>query len=390
VSKRKLVAVQGGTLFTPTKKFLPGRIIIEGQTITEVGSEGAVSIPAGTDVVDASGLIITPGFIDPHIHGCGGVDVMDGTYESLNLISRALSRHGTTAFLPTTVSSSPEILTNVVEKLGRLMPKAFDGARPLGIHMEGPFINAAKRGTHKAQNILEPDAKLLETWIRASGNSIRLLTVAPELDGIDSVLRLAKDSGITVAMGHSNATHDQASAAVERGICYAVHTFNAMRGFSHREPGIVGEVLSDDRVFAEIIADGIHVDPSVVRLFARAKGKTRVLLATDATSATDMPDGRYVLGSDPITVINGACRDSEGRLAGSTLTQDAGFRNFVRWTDWPFEEGLLGLTLNPARALKLESRGVLEAGAAADLAILDSQFRVMKTFIAGRLIFERP
>jgi N-acetylglucosamine-6-phosphate deacetylase len=163
-----------------------------------------------------------------------------------------------------------------------------------------------------------------------------------------------------------------------------------MRGFSHREPGIVGGVLSDDRIFAEIIADGIHVDPSVVRLFARAKGKTRVLLATDATSAADMPDGRYVLGSDPVTVINGACRDSEGRLAGSTLTQDAGLRNFVQWTGWPVEDALLGLTLNPAIALRQERRGVLEAGAAADLAILDSQFRVMKTFVAGRLIFERP
>ena len=215
MSKRKLVAVEAGTLFTPTKKFLPGRIIIEGQTIIEVGSADAVPIPAGADVVDATGLIVTPGFIDPHIHGCAGVDVMDGTYESLNLISRTLSRHGTTAFLPTTVSSAPEILTKAVEKLGRLMPKNFDGARPLGIHMEGPFISAAKRGTHKAQNVLAPDAKLLETWIRASENSIRLLTVAPELDGINPILRLAKNSGITVAMGHSNATLEQASAAAE-------------------------------------------------------------------------------------------------------------------------------------------------------------------------------
>ena len=366
---------------------MPGRIIIEGQTITEVGSADAVRIPAGADGVDAAGFIVTPGFIDPHIHGCGGVDVMDGTYESLNLISRTLSRHGTTAFLPTTVSSAPEILTNTVAKLGRLIPKTFDGARPLGIHMEGPFISAAKRGAHKAQHVLAPDPELLETWIRASGNSIRLLTVAPELDGIDSVLRLAKDSGITVAMGHSNATLEQASAAAKRGVCYAVHTFNAMRGFSHREPGITGEVLSDDRVFAEIIADGIHVEPSVVRLFARAKGKTRVLLATDATSATDMPDGRYVLGADHVTVTNGACRDSEGRLAGSTLTQDAGLRNFVQWTDWSFEEALLGLTLNPAQALGLKGKGVLEPGAGADITILDSSFRVVKTLVAGKLVY---
>jgi N-acetylglucosamine-6-phosphate deacetylase len=209
------------------------------------------------------------------------------------------------------------------------------------------------------------------------------------LDGIDPLLIMARHLGVSVAMGHSNATFDQARAAAGKGVCYAVHTFNAMRAFSHRDPGIVGEVLADDRVFAEIIADGVHVDQSVVRVFARAKGKTRVLLVTDGISATDMPDGRYSLGEDPVVVVDGVCRDSEGRLAGSTLTQEIALRNFARWTGWLFEEALLGLTLNPAKALGLERKGVLEPGADADIVVMDNDFHVMKTFVAGRLAFSR-
>src|SRR5207244_12767003 len=151
----------------------------------------------------------------------------------------------------------------------------------------------------------------------------------------------------------------EARNGVDVGIGSAVHTFNAMRAFAHRDPGIIGAVLTDDRVFAEIIADGIHVDSSVVRLFARAKGRERVLLVTDAISATDMPDGAYILGTDTVNVVNGICRDAEGRLAGSTLTQEIALRNFAAWTSWPLEEAVLGLTLNPSRALKLERKGVL-------------------------------
>ena len=389
MSNSRTIAIEAGTLLTPTRRWSPGRVIVEGSSIADAGAASAIRIPAGAETVDASHFIVTPGFIDPHIHGCGGVDVMEGTHESLNAVSRIAARHGTTSFLPTTVSSPAEILTAAVEKLGSLIAKTFDGARPLGIHLEGPFISTSKRGTHKAADVTAPDVQLLAKWIRSSGQSIRLITVAPELDGIEPVIGLAGNSGITVAMGHSNATFEQAGAAAGRGVCYAVHTFNAMREFTHRDPGIVGQVLSNDGIFAEIIADGIHVAPSVVRLFARSKRKTHVVLVTDAISAADMPDGRYVLGTDTVDVVNGVCRDPEGRLAGSTLSQEIAFRNFVAWSGWTIEDALLGLTLNPAKALKLEKKGVLETGADADIAIIDQQFRVMKTFVAGKLVFER-
>ncbi len=365
-------------------------MIIEGRSIAGAGAAEAIRVPANAEHIDASGFSVTPGFIEPHIHGSGGVDVMAGTYESLNAVSRIVARHGTTAFLPTTVSSPPEVLTQAVERLGSLIPEHFDGAQPLGIHLEGPFISAAKRGTHKPANIASPDSTLLEHWIRVSGKSLRLLTLAPELNHAEGVIRMAQASGVIVAMGHSNATMDEAAAAVDRnGITYAVHTFNAMRTISHRDPGIAGLVLTNDRVFAEIIADGIHVHPSVVRLFARAKGTSRVLLVTDSVSAADMPDGSYVLGQDNVNVVEGVCRDPEGRLAGSTLTQEVALRNFVTWTGWPFQDALQALTLNPARALNLPKKGILEPGADADLVVMDHNGHVMKTFVAGRLVFER-
>jgi N-acetylglucosamine-6-phosphate deacetylase len=389
VSKKTLVAIDAGKVFTPEKRFSPGRLLIEGTAIAAVGAPDSIRVPAGAVSVDASGLTVAPGFIDSHIHGCGGVDVMEGTHESLNAVSRILIRHGTTSFLPTTVSSSPDVLTRALEQLGAAIAKSFDGAQPLGIHLEGPFISAAKRGTHNASNILAPDPVLFQKWLKCSGNTVRLVTMAPELDGIDPLLSMAQQSGVTVAMGHSNATFDEASRAANRGVCYAVHTFNAMRAFSHRDPGIVGTVLADDRIFAEIIADGIHVDGNVVRVFARAKGKSRILLVTDAISATDMPDGRYRLGGDTVAVVDGICRDAEGRLAGSTLTQEVALRNLIDWTGWSVEDAVYGLTLNPARALKLEKKGVLEPGADADIVVLDDNFRVMKTFVSGRLVFDR-
>src|SRR5436309_776978 len=315
--------------------------------------------------------------------------IMEGTYESLNVMSRTLSRHGTTSFLATTVSSPPDVLTAAIEKLGALIPTSFDGAQPIGIHLEGPFISTAKRGTHRAANVIAPDAGLLEKWIRAANKTLRLVTLAPELPGADELVPLAREQGVSLAMGHSNATFEQARSAVERGFSYAVHTFNAMRAFSHRGSGIVGEVLADDRIFAEIIPDGVHVDPAVVRLFGRAKGKERVLLVSDAISATGMPDGRYVLGGDTVEVVNGVCRDGEGRLAGSTLTQEIALQNFAEWTAWSIEDALLGLTLNPARALRLEKKGVLDAGADADVVLMDHSFRVMKTYVKGKLVFDR-
>jgi N-acetylglucosamine-6-phosphate deacetylase len=389
VSNHNFIAIEAGQLYTPSTRFAPGRVIIENGIVEEVGHPNTVAIPPKAEVIDATQFIVTPGFIDPHIHGCGGADVMEGSYQALNAVSHIVARHGTTSFLPTTVSSQPEVMSKTVERIGALLSRPFDGARPLGIHLEGPFISAAMKGTHRSWNILSPDRFIFEDWIKLSRNSIRLLTLAPELEGANNLIAAAREAGVIVAMGHSDASFEEASAAVSQGVCYAVHTFNAMRRFNHRDPGILGSVLTDDRVFAEIIADGIHVSPAALRLFSRSKGKSHILLVTDAISATDMPDGEYVLGADTIEVTNGVCRDRDGRLAGSTLSQEVALRNFIEWTSTTFEDALHALTLNPAKALHLDRKGALVPGADADLAVLDEQCRVMKTFVGGKLVFDR-
>ena len=388
VSDRVLV-IDGGAVLSPAEKFSPGRIVIRNGRIDAVGLLSDIRPPENAEHVDASRFKIVPGFIDPHIHGSGGADVMDTTFATMNTISRILASHGTTSFFPTTVSAPPEILGGTLDRLSPLLQESYEGAKPIGIHLEGPFISGLKRGTHRADNVRLPDQSLLSDWIKRASGTLRLLTMAPELDGAIAVARFARTSGITVAMGHSNATFDEATEAADNGIHYAVHTFNAMRAFSHRDSGIVGAVLGDDRVFAEIIADGIHVHPEVVRLFARSKGRDRILLVTDAISATGMPDGRYTLGTDKVQVQAGVCRDDEGRLAGSTLTQDAALRNFVAYSGMRMEDAVFGLTMNPARALKIKERGCIEPGAYADIVMLDDALRVVKTFSEGRLVFER-
>jgi len=385
----RVLVIDAGSVLSPADKFSPGRVVIRNGRFEAAGLLSDVRIPEPAERIDALRFTVVPGFIDPHIHGGAGVDVMDATFESMNTLSCTLARHGTTSFLPTTVSASPQILGDTIDRMSPLFNRSFDGAQPLGIHLEGPFISEQKRGTHRPGNVRTPDPSLLKDWIARSSGTLKLLTMAPELDGANSVARLARASGITVAMGHSDATYEVAAAAADDGTDYAVHTFNAMRAFRHRDSGIVGAVLSDDRIFAEIIADGVHVRPEVVRIFARAKGRERILLVTDAISATGRPDGSYALGTGIVQVHDGICRDSEGRLAGSTLTQDAALRNFISFSGMRLDDAVFGLTLNPARVLRLEGRGCIEPGAHADLAMLDNELRVMKTFAGGRLVFER-
>ncbi len=383
------LVIDADAILTPFERFVPGRISVRNGIIDSVGTTQDVRIPQGAARIDAAALTIAPGFIDPHIHGCAGAEVMDATFDSIDVMSAFLASHGTTAFLPTTVSTSPGEMSSVLEKLGGLLDRSYRGAQPLGLHLEGPFLNKEKCGAHRVENIQKPDVTLLKDWLQRSAGRIKLLTMAPELEGVGDVAAVASQAGIQLAMGHSNASYAQAESAVNSGFCYAVHVFNAMREFTHREPGIVGAVLSDDRVFTEVIADGVHVHPEVVRLLSRAKPRNRVLLITDATSATGMPDGQYRLGMDSVSVTNGICRNFNGRLAGSTLTQDAGLKNFMKWTGASLQDALFGLTVNPAEALQFENRGRLQPGMQADFVMLNEEFQVMKTFVAGNLVFER-
>lgn len=384
-----LLILDVGSVLTPFDKFSPGRVVVLGDRIEAAGTIADVRIPASATRLDLPDLILVPGFIEPHVHGAGGFDVMDGTPDSMNIISKTLARYGTTSFLPTTVSAPLDVLEAALKSLADFIHADAAGATPLGIHLEGPFLNIQKRGTHQPGNVRKPDPALLSKWIQLSGGHLKLLTMAPELEGAALTADRARSANVVVAMGHSDATFSESLAAVNAGTHYAVHTFNAMRQFSHRDPGIVGTVLSDDRIFAEVIADGVHVAPEVVRIFAKAKGATRIILATDATSATGMPDGQYALGRGKVQVQGGICRDAEGRLAGSTLTQDRALRNLLQWTGLRLDEALPALTANPAEALAIEGRGRIAPGAVADLTLIDKNLEVVRTYVSGKLVFAR-
>ncbi len=314
---------------------------------------------------------------------------MEATAEALDGISRFLARHGTTAFVPTMVSAGLKTTTECVAALAELLERReWSGAVPLGIHLEGPFINPEKRGTHRPENIVPPDLGTFRRWVERARGKLRILTIAPELPGAIEILREARGRDILVGIGHSNATYAEATEAITAGATHGIHLFNAMRPMLHRDPGIVAAVLASDATYAELIADGVHLDPIVVSLAAHLKTFDRLLLITDATSATGMPDGTYQLGTMKVQVKGGVSRDSEGRLAGSTLTQDVAVRNVLSWTGCSLAEALRAASLNPATLLGCDDRkGMLREGADADLIILSRDGEIVHTIVRGQTVY---
>jgi N-acetylglucosamine-6-phosphate deacetylase len=299
-----------------------------------------------------------------------------------------LIKHGVTAYLPTTVTAPEDRILQALEFLGK--PAQSSGSRgrahSLGIHLEGPFISHAKRGVHPPANLVQPSPGVLERFWQASQGTIRAMTIAPELPGAAETIRHARTLGVHSSLGHSNATYAEAQIGIAAGADHATHTFNAMRPLDHREPGILGAVLENDGLSADIIADGIHVDPSIVRLFLRAKGGDKAVLITDAISATGMPDGAYKLGDFEVQVKDGRC-ESEGKLAGSILTLDRAVRNVMSFANWRLDRAVKLVTLNPARLLGItDQRGIVAPGRRADLVVLNSEGRVLQTIIAGEAV----
>ena len=383
----KRLAVIAGRVMTPDRVILDGVVLVEGARIMEVGSRAAVRFSRGEfEVLDHSRHLLSPGFIDVHIHGAMGRDVMEGTTEALEAISRFLAAHGTTSFLATTVTASPIATLQAVEALGRQVDRPLPGARMLGLHLEGPFINPEKRGAHSARHIRPPSTLILEQLLARSGHRVKLITLAPEVEGSLELIRFARSRGVVVSLGHSNATLEETMAAIDLGAGNATHLFNAMRSFSHRDPGILGAVLTTPRIRAELIADGIHVSPAAVDLCLRCKGAGRILLISDAVSATGMPEGQYRLADMEITLSEGVCRTPNGTLAGSILTQDQALRNMIRWSGLPVHTVLGMLTRNPAQSLGIASgKGTLAPGHDADMVLLDQDLRVHTTIVQGEV-----
>ena len=381
------LAIYAGRALTPLEEVADAAVLIADGRIAALGPRKEVRVPAGSGEYDATDMTVVPGFVDIHIHGAGGRDVMEATSEALAAVAVTLARRGTTSFVATTVTASAEDTCRSLEGIARyttsLQNRARGRAEVLGIHLEGPFINPLRRGVHPGDSIARPSVELLERLLAAAGGSARILTMAPELPGALDLAERARHRGLVVALGHTDATYAQARAAIELGVRHAVHVFNAMRPFSHRETGVLGAILTDPEVTAELIADGIHVDSVAIRILLAAKGAGRVLLVSDGTAATGMPDGTYRLGTFEVTVAGGVCRNHEGRLAGSTLTLDRALRHMVS-LGVPLVEAVRMATIQPALRIGVAARkGVLQTGADADLVFLTPQLEVAKVMNRG-------
>jgi N-acetylglucosamine-6-phosphate deacetylase len=331
---------------------------------------------------------LVPAYVDIHIHGCAGHDVMEADSEALDAIGAYLSSRGVGAYFPTTVTSPTDetlrSLTGLATEIRRRAASVDYGATPLGIHLEGPFLSHLKRGVHMDALLQLPTVSMFDRFWQAAEGQIRLMTIAPELPEATELIKHATALGVRCSMGHSDAKVCEADAGFVAGARSATHTFNAMRAIDHREPGLAAYVLDKRSLFAEIICDGIHVDPLMVRLFFKAKDKDRIILVTDGMSATGMPDGTYMLGDMKVEVRDGRCT-SNGTLAGSVLTLDRGVQNFINFTSASLDTAVAAASLNPSRLMGIEdSWGSLEEGRAANITVLSPSAEIVQTFLTGR------
>jgi len=384
-----MIAFTAAALLTPLERIEQPLLLVEDGVVTEAVCRAHREVPGNCRVVDFGDGVLAPGLIDIHIHGGAGHDVMEDSAQALPAVERLLASHGVSSYFPTTVSAPLNTTLAALERLADAIEQAEHNAqsegvraRPLGIHLEGPFLSHIRRGVHPPQDLLAPDPRVFEQFWRASRGHVRLLTIAPELPGALDVIAQATELGVCVSVGHSDASLDATRDAVTAGARHATHTFNAMRPLNHRDPGILGEVLTDPRLSADIIADGVHVDPIVVELFLRAKGPEAAVLITDANAATGMPDGTYHLGPFEFEVHEGRCL-SGGKLAGSVLTLDRAVRNTMQFAGWDLQRALRLATVNPARVTNLATRGQVKVGSRADLVVLSSSGEVRRTVIGG-------
>ncbi|MFB0500721.1 MAG: N-acetylglucosamine-6-phosphate deacetylase [Candidatus Hadarchaeaceae archaeon] len=382
------VVLKVGKVLTPTQELEKAAIFIEGDMIKEVVSWE--KIPRNKDVLNYTDSIAAPGFIDIHTHGYGGHDATSGEEKDLIDFAESILRHGVTSFLPTTVTASQDVLLERSAMLRNAMEKNEKGAEILGLHLEGPCVGKGREaGVQNIEFARNPNVSELEELVKASKGNIRRVTLAPELPGALEYIRRAKELGLVVAAGHTNATFEEAIAGFDAGITICNHLFNGMRPFHHREPGIIGACLVRKDVYAEIIADMIHLHPVAISVAIKAKGPKKIILITDAAPQTGLPDGEYELGGIETIVKDGISRiKATGRLASSTLTMNNAIKNMVTKLNLNLKNAIRMATLNPADALNLSDRGRLVPGCVANVTVLDSKFKVLATIVKGKMLYE--
>jgi len=376
------------------KAIIDGRIVTPHEILTNkvlVFNEGKIieisdTVPASAEIIDAKNKVVAPGFIDVHIHGSMGHDVMDGTKTAISAISAGIAAYGTTSFLPTTMTMSKADIYRSLETIRLLQKENLNGAQVLGAHLEGPFINPKYKGAQNEAFVVSPDV----AWVTDFSDVIKLITYAPEMDDqLTFTKKVKAETDVTLSIGHSNATYDEAIQAIDHGCSHVTHLFNGMPSLHHRDPGIVGAALITD-VFTELIADKVHVTKHLFQFVFDNKKAERVVLITDSMRAGCMKDGSYDLGGQTAHVCEGVVRLEDGTLAGSVLTLNQAVRHFYEETNATLPEAIRGATLNPATSIKVSDRkGSLEVGKDADIILLDDDFTCHLTLVGGTVVHNK-
>ncbi|AMG10247.1 N-acetylglucosamine-6-phosphate deacetylase [Vibrio vulnificus] len=362
--------------------------------VLSVDSQGNISAIAAYDpqqhrtVTDLGAVSLMPGLIDSHVHGSQGCDVMDATHASLNTMSRYFASLGVTAFVATTVTAPVAKIRAALAQVAKSKLQGVEGAEILGAYLEGPYFTEKNKGAHPTQWFRELAVEELDNWISYSDNQLLKVALAPEKEGALAAIRYLANQGISVMLGHTDASYQQVKLALDAGAKGIVHCYNGMRGLHHRDPGVVGAGLLHPECYVEMIADGHHVHPAAIEVAHRCCG-SRMTLITDAMCATGMPDGQYTLGEYQVEMKQGVVTTQDGGLAGSTLTLIDGVKNVQRWLNLPFEQAWLMASHTPAKSLGIQHQlGTLEVGKRASMVALGSDFSIDKTWVNGRLVFD--
>ena len=367
------------------KNHRPCSILIENGVVTQVGTR--VKPPSHVQKLDARGRMVSPGFIDVHIQGTGGADVLDGSESSLRTIAQTCTRFGVTAFLATTVYK-PGQPNDHLREAARFTGADLGGARLLGIHLEGPFISQEKRGMIQPDSICRSDVEELERILRLTDGTLKIMTIAPELDNNWQLISRLRDSGVVASFGHSAATYEQTLQGIEAGLGHVTHLFNAMPLMHHREPGPLPAICETD-LSVQIIPDGVHIHPAVVKLSCSLFGFKRIVAITDGMQAMGLPDGEYEYNGLRYISADGTARYGDGTLIGTALGMNELLKRLQNYSPFSFEQTLETATVNPARTLGLHDIGIdISPGMQGDLVILDSSFTVYATIVSGNVMFQ--
>jgi len=388
------ILIKNAKVITPYEILNEHAVSIYNNKIENIGHQKDFDERDYEKIIDADGKYLSPGFIDIHNHGNSGYDTMDATFEAMESISRFHIKNGVTGFLATTMTlplkEIEKAIKNVVDYIEFQRNEDKDkmkGSQVLGIYLEGPYFSQEKKGAQDPKYLRNPEVKELEEFLNISRGNIKVVPLAPELPGALEAIRYLKSKGITTSVGHSNATFAQTKTAINNGITLATHLYNGMRSFSHREPGVIGAVLTDERVYCEMICDGIHLHKASMEIAVKMKSKDKIVLISDAMMAAGLEDGEYQLGGRKVFVKNGEVRLPGGGLAGSTLTLNRAVYNMVDLVNIPLQDAVRMASLNPAKAIGVDDRkGSIEIGKDADLIIFDENINISTVMVMGNVI----